>query len=48
MIAHVGGLPVEESLLPLASGLGAGLMVLRAGVVRLARRSRPTARTPPG
>ena len=28
MIAHVGGVPVEEALLPLVSGAGAGLMLL--------------------
>ena len=39
MIAHVGGMPVEEGLLPLASGAGAGLMLLaRAWVVSHLRR----------
>ncbi len=33
MIAHVGGVPVEEALLPLASGAGAGLMLLVRGWV---------------
>ena len=28
MIAHVGGVPVEEALLPLAGGAGAGLILL--------------------
>ncbi len=30
MIAHVGGLPVEEALLPMASWMGAGLVLARA------------------
>jgi hypothetical protein len=30
MIAHLGGLPVEESLLPLVSGAGAGILLARA------------------
>ena len=33
MIAHVGGVPVEEALLPLVSGAGAGLMLLARGWV---------------
>ena len=33
MIAHVGGVPVEEILLPLVSGVGAGLLLARAWVV---------------
>ena len=28
MIAHVGGVPVEEALLPLVGGAGAGLVLL--------------------
>ena len=28
MIAHVGGVPVEEALLPFAGGAGAGLILL--------------------
>ena len=28
MIAHVGGVPVEEGLLPFAGGAGAGLILL--------------------
>ena len=37
MIAHVGGVPVEEALLPFAGGAGAGLILLgRAwGLARL-------------
>jgi hypothetical protein len=39
MLAHVGGVPVEEALLPLVSGAGAGLMLLaRAWVVSYLRR----------
>ena len=30
MIAHVAGAPVEEALLPLLSGAGAGLVLVRA------------------
>ena len=33
MIAHVGGVPVEEALLPLVSGAGAGLMLLARGLL---------------
>jgi hypothetical protein len=42
MIGHAGGLPVEETLLPLMSTLGAGLFLARtwiAGRVRSGRRS---------
>jgi hypothetical protein len=38
MIAHVGGVPVEEALLPLVSGAGAGLLLARAWVVSRVRR----------
>ena len=41
MIAHVGGVPVEEALLPLASGAGAGLMLLARGwIASRVRRER--------
>jgi hypothetical protein len=33
VIAHVGGMPVEEALLPLVGGAGAGLMLLVRGWV---------------
>jgi hypothetical protein len=33
VIAHVGGVPLEETLLPLVSGAGAGLMLLVRGWV---------------
>lgn len=33
MIAHVGGVPLEEILLPLMSGLGGVLLVVRARVM---------------
>jgi hypothetical protein len=39
MIAHVSGVPVEETLLPMASGIGAGLMVTVAWVVSRVRRT---------
>ncbi len=41
MIAHIGGLPLEE-LLPAASGAGAGLLVARTWIMlRLRRRRDP-------
>jgi Bacterial protein of unknown function (DUF899) len=39
MIAYLGGLPVEESLLPFVSGAGAGILLARAWV--LSFRGRP-------
>jgi uncharacterized protein (TIGR00251 family) len=33
VIAHVGGVPLEEALLPLISGLGGALLLARAWVV---------------
>jgi hypothetical protein len=32
VIAHVGGVPIEEALLPLVSWAGAGLLLARAWV----------------
>ncbi len=41
MIAHVGGVPLEE-ILPAATGAGAGLLVARAWIMlRLRRRREP-------
>jgi hypothetical protein len=41
MIAHVGGVPLEE-ILPTLAGTGTGLLVVRARVVlRLRRRREP-------
>jgi hypothetical protein len=41
VIAHVGGVPVEE-LVPALAGAGTGLLVLRAWVtLRLRRRQEP-------
>jgi cytochrome oxidase assembly protein ShyY1 len=41
MIAsHVGGVPLEEILLPLASGAGAGLLLARGWVLSRVRRQR--------
>jgi hypothetical protein len=40
MIAHVGGVPVEETLLPLVSGLGAGLLMARVWIASRLRRPR--------
>jgi len=43
MIAHVGGLPLEE-LAPSAAGAGAGLIFARAWIaLRLRRRRKPPA-----
>jgi hypothetical protein len=39
MIAHVGGVPVEEALLPLVGG-GAGLVLARAWIVARAGSAR--------
>ena len=39
MIAHVAGVPVEETLLPLLSGVG-GLLLARTWVVSRVRRAR--------
>jgi hypothetical protein len=39
MIAHVGGLPVEESLLPLMSGMGTALLLVRAWAFSPLRRA---------
>jgi hypothetical protein len=39
LIAHIAGMPVEELLVPLASGAGVGVLVLaRAWMLSLARR----------
>ena len=40
MIAHVAGMPVEETLLPLVGGAGAGLLLARAWIVSRLRRPR--------
>ncbi len=40
MIAHVGGVPVEETLLPLVSGVGAGLLMARVWIASRLRRPR--------
>jgi hypothetical protein len=45
IIAHIGGVPVEEALLPLSSGVGAGLLLARAWVSSHVR-SRRDARRP--
>jgi hypothetical protein len=42
VLAHVGGVPLEEALLPLAGGAGAGLLLARAWVGTLVRRARLT------
>jgi hypothetical protein len=40
VIAHVAGVPVEETLLPWLSGMGTGLLLARAWVVARVRRPR--------
>jgi hypothetical protein len=40
LIAHIGGVPVEETLLPLASWAGAGLLLARGWVASRLRRER--------
>jgi hypothetical protein len=40
MIAHAAGIPVEETLLPLLSGVSAGLLLARAWVVSRVRHPR--------
>jgi hypothetical protein len=40
MIAHIAGVPVEEALLPLMSGVGPGLMLASAWVASHVRRAR--------
>jgi len=42
VIAHIGGVPLEEILLPSASSAGAGLVMARAWMtLRLRRRREP-------
>jgi hypothetical protein len=39
VIAHIAGLPLEEALLPLVSGVGSGLLLARAAwVTKFGRR----------
>ena len=40
MIAHVGGVPVEEALVPMVTWAGAGLFLARGWVVARGRRQR--------
>ena len=40
MIAHIGGVPVEESVLPLVSWASAGLVLARACLASRGRRRR--------
>jgi hypothetical protein len=37
MIAHIGGVPLEETLLPLVSGASAALLLARAWIVSRGR-----------
>jgi hypothetical protein len=41
VIAHVGGVPIEETLLPLVSGATVGLLVMRTWVAARVRRGSP-------
>ena len=43
MIAHVGGVPVEE-IMPSAAGAGAGLLLARAWMMLHLRRGRESGR----
>jgi hypothetical protein len=40
MFAHIGGVPVEETLLPWIGGAGAGLALARAWISRARPRAR--------
>jgi hypothetical protein len=40
VIAHIGGVPVEEALLPLATWAGGGLLLARAWIRSRLRRGR--------
>ena len=40
MTAHIAGVPLEETLLPLLSGLGGGVVVARAWVGKAGRIGR--------
>jgi hypothetical protein len=40
VIAHVAGLPAEEALFPLVSGVGAALLLAQAWVASRLRRQR--------
>ena len=46
MFAHVGGVPVEEALLPLVSGASAALLLARAWLVSRLRRRAPIVARP--
>jgi hypothetical protein len=40
VIAHIAGVPAEETLLPLVSGVGVGLLLARTWAVSRVRRPR--------
>jgi hypothetical protein len=40
VIAHIAGVPVEETLLPVLSGLGAVALLARSWISSRARRTR--------
>jgi hypothetical protein len=40
IIAHIGGVPVEEAVLPMATWLGVGLLLTRGWVASRVRRRR--------
>jgi hypothetical protein len=47
VVAHVGGVPVEEILLPLVSGVGAGLLLTHTWVLSRVRHRRSAQRDRP-
>jgi hypothetical protein len=40
ILAHIGGVPVEEAVVSLAGGTGTGLLMARAWFASLRRRAR--------
>ena len=47
MIGHVGGMPIEELLLPLCSAAGAGALVAGSWIRSHLRRARPAGHRSP-
>jgi hypothetical protein len=45
MIAHIGGMPLEETLLPAVGGVGVWLLLARAWVASRVRSGRSDARS---
>jgi hypothetical protein len=40
VLAHIMGIPVEEGLVPLASGAGSGIVIWFAALLALVRKQR--------